>query len=469
MRINTNMPALNAHTALTRVQSRIAVSSRRLSTGQMINSAADNAAGRAISNKLRIQIRGLESASQNSSNAVSAIQTAEGALNEVHSMIQRMRELAVYAANGTNSPEDVQIIQLEINQLKEEVNNTARNSDFNRISLLNGGADRIVNSSSANILRTSDNLDNATFNFDLLAHATNSRLNFVLPVGNFPQDATLTINGIMVKIDQGESASSALEKLRTAAEFANLDFNMASTPPAITSTISGSEYPVTISGNESLINWLGFSGGTTANGITTVRNVGTDIQIRVHTTVFPVADPNSPLSANTTVTASGNRVTIRDTAGRLIVADIRPDLPVANNHELMTLREGALFVQIGANQGDEMQIRIPRINTAMLGVDRLNVGSPDLAQMAITQAQAALDIISHVRANLGAYQNRVEFTISNVDNSKDNITSALSRIVDTDMAYEMIVYSKNNILLQAGLAVIAQANQRPQSVLQLIG
>ncbi|MCL2874225.1 MAG: flagellin [Defluviitaleaceae bacterium] len=478
MRINTNIPALNAYTALTRIQSRISVSSRRLSTGLRINTAADDAAGRAISNKLRLQIRGLESASQNSSNAVSAIQTAEGALNEIHAMLQRINELTVYAANGTNTPEDVQKIQLEINQLKEEINSTARTTDFNRISLLNGAADRIINSSTANILRISDNLANSTFNFDLIAPATNSALASTTTFigGTFPHDSALTINGIFISINAGETVDSAFAKLREAAEFAQLDITMSTDPngvfESLTSRISGSEYPIVVNSSDAaLLDWLGFdtsAGVVTANGIMTIMDIGDDVEIAIHTTTFPVSNSQSPLSANATVTSSGNRVTIRDTAGRLIVADIRPDLLPGNDFELMTLREGALFVQIGANQGDEMQVRIPRINTSTIGIDRLNVGTPDLAQLALNQIQYAINVVSQARAHLGAYQNRIEFTISNVDNNKDNTVFALSRIVDTDMAFEMIEYSKNNVLLQAGLAVIAQANQRPQSILQLI-
>jgi len=477
MRINTNIPALNAYTAITRVQDRIAVSSRRLSTGLRVNTAADDAAARAISNKLRLQIRGLESASQNSSNAVSAIQTAEGALNEIHAMLQRISELSVYAANGTNTPEDVQKIQLEIDQLKDEINSTARTTDFNRISLLNGAANRIINSSTANILRISDNLANSTFNFDLITPATHSTVvsSGVYVGGTFPHDAILSINGIVVRIDEGETVSSAFEKLRQAAEFAQLDITASTDPNGVfgnlTSRISGSEYPIDISSSDiALLDWLGFdtSAGVVSGSSMSITDVGNDVDVVIHTTVHPTANPQSPLTANATVTSSGNRITIRDTAGGLIVADIRPNLAIGTGIELMSLREGALFVQIGANQGDEMQVRIPRINTATLGIDRLNVGTPDLAQMAIEQAHEAINIVSRARAHLGAYQNRIEFTISNVDNNLDNTTFALSRIVDTDMAFEMIEYSKNNVLLQAGIAVIAQANQRPQSVLQLI-
>ncbi len=473
MKINTNMPALHAYGALARHDKEISLASKRLSSGLKITSASDDAAGRAITNKLRLQSNGIAKASQNSSNAISVIQTAEGALGEITSMIQRMNELCVYAANGTNTPEDTEKMQMEINQLKDEINSTALKTDFNKIKLLNGDAQRIIHSSTASVLRVSDEVLNAEYKFQLLSQSTAAKLtSAALPPGNSINGikGEIFINDVLVSFDGTDTNASAYEKIRQAAEATNIYVERSTNPDKVfdfmQSNITGSKYKIEITSNNSeLLQKLGVTGA--------VYDGGTDVKISLQTPANPMGGTDIPLTVNATYKAEGNRVTITDVFGREICADIDPNLavstPGAQPYTLMKLQTGPLFVQIGSNKNIEMEIKIPKVTATTLELDRLLVGAPYLAQDGIQRVAKALSIVSEIRAKMGAYQNRLEFTVSNLDNAGLNTTQALSRIEDTDMAEEMMNYSKANVIFQAGISVLAQANQRPQAILQLLG
>jgi flagellin len=278
MRINNNIPALRSYHQLNKTNTKLDKTLERLSSGLRINRASDDAAGLAITQKMDTQVRGLNQAARNSMDGISLIQTAEGALNEVHAMLQRMRELAVQAANGTYEDIDRNSIQDEITELISEIDRIAKDTQFNEINLLNG----------------------------------------------------------------------------------NLDPN-----------------------------------ATPIKGI-------------------------------------------------------------------------ALSLQIGANEGQTMEVDIPSIQTFDLKIDAVNLKDQNEAQQAISTISDAINHVSDIRSKLGAFQNRLEHTVANLNVASENLTEAKSRIEDADMAFEMSQFTQQNVLAQAGTAMLAQANQRPQNVLQLL-
>ncbi len=562
MRINTNFPALQAYTATSATDKRVNLASKRLASGVKIQAASDDPAGRAISNKLDAQVRGLQRASQNSANAISLVQTAEGALNEIHSVLQRINELCVQAANGTNTTDDLKKIQLEIDQMKDEVNSTAFKTDFNKVKLLNGDADRIVFSANSTLLRMSNNMTNATYRFDLNEKATKTKCEAAAGSGQtLGMVGDIFINGVMVRFNGAEDKDTIFENLREAAEASGFVVNVpnGAGDSRVFSSIEAKNYGSSqnlsiVGSNPLLLEALGFTPTIDSTNVTyagglddligeagdfyingtkvtikpddTIRNVKSKLtvaanvnEIKIDTTstdkVFDTLkfdghiqicseNPNLlaalgfnpgdyannvsgkdvnislvkqqpinpdlkiPLTYNAVYKADGNRVTITDTGGRELCVDINEFLEPGIDLELLTTQPGPMFIQIGTQKNQEMEIRIPKITEKTLELDVLNVGTPQKAQDGVGIAAKALEIVSSVRASLGAYQNRLEFTMTNLDNAELNTAKALSKIVDADVAMEMTNYTKDNVIYQAGISVLAQANQRPQAILQIL-
>ena len=393
MIINHNMNALNAHRNMGINNTAAGKSMEKLSSGLRINRAGDDAAGLAISEKMRGQIRGLTQASRNSADGISMIQTAEGALNETTNILQRMRELAVQASNDTNTTSDREEIQKEINALTEEVDRIANNTEFNTQKLLNGSKSGEV----GDLVRDEVEGKQGIFTITLdNAVAKGNKLNIDGKVVEFKEDKDVnTVQGIKDKLGQVlkgyEFDVSTDKKVITLKQKENTDKD---------------EFKVTLNGVE--------------------------------------LD-----KAKAAVTAEG--VTQRDAE----------------------FSEGKVSVQVGANASQSMSIEIGDMRAQALKIvnDKgrgLSVETAQSANEAITAFDAALNTVSSQRANLGAVQNRLEYTISNLDNTAENLTSAESTLRDVDMAKEMMEYSKNNILNQAAQAMISQANQQPQNVLQLL-
>ena len=393
MIINHNMNALNAHRNMGINNTAAGKSMEKLSSGLRINRAGDDAAGLAISEKMRGQIRGLTQASRNSADGISMIQTAEGALNETTNILQRMRELAVQASNDTNTSSDRNEIQKEINALTEEVDRIANNTEFNTQKLLNGSKSGEV----GDLVRDEVEGKQGIFTITLdNAVAKGNKLNIDGKVVEFKEDKDVnTVQGIKDKLGQVlkgyEFDVSTDKKVITLKQKENTDKD---------------EFKVTLNGVE--------------------------------------LD-----KAKAAVTAEG--VTQRDAE----------------------FSEGKVSVQVGANASQSMSIEIGDMRAQALKIvnDKgrgLSVETAQSANEAITAFDAALNTVSSQRANLGAVQNRLEYTISNLDNTAENLTSAESTLRDVDMAKEMMEYSKNNILNQAAQAMISQANQQPQNVLQLL-
>ena len=393
MIINHNMNALNAHRNMGINNTAAGKSMEKLSSGLRINRAGDDAAGLAISEKMRGQIRGLTQASRNSADGISMIQTAEGALNETTNILQRMRELAVQASNDTNTTSDRNEIQKEINALTEEVDRIANNTEFNTQKLLNGSK----SGEAGDLVREEVTAKEGVFKINLDA--------------DLKLNDRLVIDGKVIKFDKADDVADSTKiqaKLQT--------------------VLKG--YTVNVDPNNK-------------KSITLTQKVGTDKD------EFNVKLNGADIGDKAKVTTEG--VTAR----------------------AEELSEGKVSVQVGANANQSMSIEIGDMRAQALKITNakgkgLSVESAEDANEAITAFDAALNAVSSQRANLGAVQNRLEYTISNLDNTAENLTSAESTLRDVDMAKEMMEYSKNNILNQAAQAMISQANQQPQNVLQLL-
>ena len=473
MIVQHNITAMNANRMLGMTTNSLSKSTEKLSSGYRINRAADDAAGLTISEKMRKQIRGLDQASTNAEDGVSAVQTAEGALTEVHSMLQRMNELAVQASNGTNSQSDRQAIQDEISQLTTEIDRVAETTKFNETYLLKGGDGKkevTMKGHDAGLKGTlTDGATKATFS---------------LEKGALDAGKKVTIGGKEYTIGAEAKDGQALVDAKAA------DGNK-----------------ITVNGKEYIYKTDKWTDGTNAVKVGTGANDG-EIKIGAGDTV---SDGNKTLTVmtdakNTDGTAGKDE--IDDTDSSVITAKkaielMKNELLAANKIGVdddsipavsveapnaydaakattFTITKGNakvadrlsfnLHVGSDADMTNKISVNIETMNSAYLGIKGLNVAddSGNAATYAIDAIADAVAKVSEQRSALGAVQNRLEHTIDNLDNVVENTTSAESRIRDTDMAEEMVAYSKNNILQQAGQSMLAQANQANQGVLSLL-
>ena len=411
MIINHNMNALNAHRNMGVNNTASGKSMEKLSSGLRINRAGDDAAGLAISEKMRGQIRGLEQSSRNASDGISMIQTAEGALNETTNILQRMRELAVQSANDTNTSDDREQLQKEMTQLGEEIDRIANNTEFNTKKLLNGNMGKAT-VEKAGTLENKGALDPALAagtKLEELKDVDGNKLGIV--VGD-TITATWSVNGTQ------KSASFTVATDKTVKDF--LD-----------------EVKKDNSIKEAKVDANAISIEAQDKGTAGQIN-GFSIEVKSATGSRKEAASNAFSSFEVGTKAADNRT------------------------------NGSANLQIGANGGQQLNLSIEDMRAASLGVSNLQVGTQSQANTAINVIDEATKRVSSERANLGAAQNRLEYTISNLDNTAENLTSAESTLRDVDMAKEMMEYSKNNILSQAAQSMISQANQQPQNVLQLL-
>jgi flagellin len=400
MIINHNMGAMNANRQMGINQANSGKSMEKLSSGLRINRAGDDAAGLAISEKMRGQIRGLDQASANAQDSISLIQTAEGALNETHSILQRMRELSVQSSNDTNTDSDRKEIQAEIKQLNTEIDRIGNTTEFNTKKLLDGSAKGVtelvkgtatVNNNSG-VTITPTNLD--AFNTAAGTVATATK-----------------VDGAYMLVRTGDAAT--------------VGFDVA-------------DYKV-----------IGPDGSELTLGGTGVTVADTSITFGTDMAAAALALTTGSLDAGMKV---GESITV--VLGKQEAAS--SDL------------DGSIMTQIGANAGQTAFISISDMRAEALGTKTLDVSTKFGAATAIETVNNAIQKVSSQRSSLGAMQNRLEHTINNLGTSSENLTSAESRIRDVNMAKEMSTFSKNNILSQAAQAMLAQANQQPQQVLQLL-
>ena len=412
MVVQHNMQAMNSNRMLGVTTNLQAKSTEKLSSGYKINRAADDAAGLSISEKMRKQINGLDRASTNAQDGVSAVQTAEGALTEVHSMLQRMNELAVQAANGTNSTSDRQSLQNEIDQLTTEIDRVAETTKFNETYLLKGDVDGNTKSVQ---LKGHDAGIKGKF------AETTTAGTYKLTVSDLAAGNTLNIGGVEYSIKADSNIN-------------NKELSVADAKKMIIEELTkANNVGITGAGVDTAGSWNAAGTSYTA---ATFNNV----------------------TGKPTVTA------LSDTEFQVVVGSVTTEKALSFN----------LHVGADADMTNKIGVDINTMNSTFLGVKGLDVvGAANdngiTATYAIDAIADAVQKVSDQRSALGAIQNRLEHTIANVDNVVENTTAAESRIRDTDMAEEMVTYSKNNILAQAGQSMLAQANQSTQGVLSLLG
>ncbi len=472
MKINHNIPALLANTTLKRTDAKSSKSLERLSSGYRINRAADDSAGMAISQKMHTQIRGLEQASRNAADGVSVIQTAEGALNEVSSMLQRIRELSVQAANGTNCLEDREAIQKEIDQLKDEIDRISETTEFNTKPLLDGTCNQktFTNSAYVEVISTSDGVQVTEYEMVVNTIGTQTTLaGTALTLG--PGDevdaalaGTININGEDVEIVEGDTFEEVYEKIRYVCNAGNIsllpcdglgqevDGISGATTLKMVSMNYGSARNIELAGdNPDLLAALGLNPGGVVRGVDAQVTLGDGFPA----TAAAISDGNSVV----VTAANGFEMKIHLSEG----AEAEP-----TGIEMKVLDAGYMPLQIGANEGQMMHVNIPEVSTKTLEMELMNVCTAMGAQEAIALADKAVEVVSSVRAKLGAYQNRLDSAVNSLDTSSENLTEALSRIEDVDMAEEMSKFTQYSVLSQVGTSMLAEANNRPQTVLNLL-
>jgi len=417
MVVQHNLTAMNSNRMLGLTKSSQAKSTEKLSSGYKINRAADDAAGLAISEKMRKQIRGLTQASANAQDGISAVQTAEGALNEVQDMLQRMNELAVKAANGTNSESDRSAIQDEINQLTTEIDRVSTTTKFNETYLLKG--------------------TNSDGTVGKLTYAT------AKGVSALSMDSVKGYKEVTVGAAASATAGASTSGDKT--NYKKTTIKIGSTSYMVVDSIEAGHSASTAQSFDKIKETLG---GANKQVFDSLESAMKAIRADYATNVRNV-------TATTTKGASGGETKIKIEA----FADMN--------------RSADLSLHVGADSAadNKINMNIANLSARGLGVNGLKVdgATPNKATAAIDTIASALQKVSDQRANLGAIQNRLEHTINNLDNVVENTTSAESAIRDTDMAKEMVSYSNNNILAQAGQAMLAQANQSNQGVLSLLG
>ena len=474
MRINHNIPALKTNNILGKNNSAMEKSLERLSSGYRINCAADDAAGLAISQKMKTQIAGLNQASRNASDGISVIQTAEGALIEVEEMLQRMRELSVQAANGTSTDDDRLQLQAEVDQLKEEINRISETTEFNTKKLLDGTVDRRSYSSdpSVELISLSDAVDVKKYTFKPGKGATQAEITTgtVSTVPNDQAEYRMTINKTDVTISGGSKPSAILQQLEE--KCSNLGIEVSLVDPDGNTVAAaeadgrtdcslyfktkdyGTDAKIELNASEPLAAALGISGGTKTG-------TGSDCTVELDTS------EEGGFTNTSTVSIDGDYVTVRDRDDFEMVFIVDGGA-VGKEVTVTVLDAGPMTLQIGANEGQTMEVRIPRVDVTTLNIEEANIGTQEGAMSAITLFENAVNEVSTVRAKLGAYQNRLEHAINSLDVSAENLTEALSRIEDTDMAGEMATYTQYQVLTQAATSMLAQANERPQNILNLL-
>ena len=446
MVVQHNMQAANANRMLNVTTSAQSKSTEKLSSGYRINRAADDAAGLTISEKMRKQIRGLDRASTNAQDGVSAVQTAEGALTEVHSMLQRMNELATQSANGTNSTTDRKAIQDEIDQLTTEIDRVSETTKFNEMYLLKGNSDNTTKTLNAHDAGIAGNLvdnKNGTSTFTITPLSANDKITiagkeYTIGTAGAPTAATLTFKGgnkatNFGTVTGGNYTAFQNDDEMKAALAAGTDIKKGNATTAADPT---NDYTYT----------PGQAGQAPAGKIT-----ADEAYTKISDELIKASSIGADAGTKATVTNAANVFTI--TQGQVAIKDA-----LSFN----------LHVGADADTTNKISVKIDSMSSAGLGIKGIKADTEQDATYAIDAIADAISKVSDQRSSLGAVQNRLEHTINNLDNVVENTTSAESRIRDTDMAKEMVNYSKNNILAQAGQSMLAQANQANQGVLSLL-
>ena len=436
MVVQHNITAMNANRMLGVTSGLQAKSTEKLSSGYKINRAADDAAGLSISEKMRKQIRGLSQASDNAEDGISCVQTAEGALTEVHSMLQRMNELAVKAGNGTMSEDDRQNVQDEIDQLVDEIDRVSETTKFNETYLLKGDDTSNGNTKSLEANAEIGQIDGLTVTAKADKTYTD---NDDVKIGKVIVKSSDT-NVVTVDADQLTEAAGNIAKITTDG-----------IEVVVTKNDGKTDTYATVDKFKAAYAGLDIAG---AGAVTISKTLDT-------------ATANTDDTVTGTYTGNLNSYKVGDSVNVKLAVGASGETALSNGSKALLLS-----FQVGADTTSENKISVTMdsMSAKSIGVDGIKVTGSDStnADKAVDTISDAIKKVSKQRSALGAVQNRLEHTISNLDNVVENTTSAESRIRDTDMAEEMVSYSKNNILMQAGQSMLAQANQQNQGVLSLL-
>jgi len=381
LKINYNISAMIANNSLKVADNKLGTSLERLSSGYKINHAKDNAAGLAIARRMNAQLRGLSAAEQDAKDGESVVEIADGALAEVHDMLQRMNELAVKSANGSITDDDRAIIQDEVAQLKEEIARIGETTEYNGRKLFDG-----------------------TFDLKGYSEVTEIKVNYYsddVNIGKYElslDSVTFDADGNVVV---GENTKAIAKRTDTVDK------------EEVELSVEGDSEQLILKGEDGFEIRIGLSEGwETADRVTTDGNI--------------------------------------------------------KKFDIDLTGMGAMTLQIGANEGQTIDLRIPELSLLNIGAKKTDVSTLDGANRAIDEIKNSINYVSQMRSRLGAYQNRLVHTENNLATSQENVTAAYSRIMDTDMAEEMTDYTNLQVVTQAATSILAQANERPSQVLQLL-
>ena len=488
MRIQHNIAALNSYRNLTNNNSAVSKNLEKLSSGYRINRAGDDAAGLAISEKMRAQITGLNTAQKNAQDGVSLVQTAEGALTEVHSMLNRMVELADQSANGTyDNAVDRANLQKEIASLKDEINRIADSTNFNGINLLDGSLSSVKlskDSISATINGTGGTVTDVA--------ATGTKSSFTVAAGAATAN-TLTVeyadaDGTLHKVElnytgsatQNDNTAAIKKALEESGLSSVFDVSEKSNTITLESKVKGEGGAKLVSVKSSDATGSMLGAVTTTEGknaqVTVDANAGdlkADDSITINGKTYHfVSDASAAVDEGEIAVLLGKDETasIANLNKALEGTGIQAEYG-ADKITFSATKDGAgLTLQIGdtADDFNQMTVSVGDMHTDALGIADIDISTQAGAKAAVNKIKSAINSVSSTRGDLGAIQNRLEHTINNLSVTAENMTAAESRIRDVDMANEMMAYTKNNILVQSSQAMLAQANQIPQGVLQLL-
>jgi len=484
MVINSNIASLNTFNQLNRNSGAMNNSLAKLSSGYAINSAADDAAGLAISEKMRGQIRGLDQASANSQDAISLVQTAEGALSETTDILQRMRELSVQASTDTLTDDDRTAVQDEVDQLRQEIDRIADTTEFNTKKLLNGDIAKTVSAggtaaASINTDKTvagtntasgvytvafTQAAEQATLGTQADATTNATALIAATTAVGAANAGDIQINGVSITIDATDTLETIASKINNVSSDTGITASAGGdgTNDFITlnSESYGSDATISLTGSNAQLKNV-FAATTSTD--TTVSDAGTDAVGTIN---------------GQDATGKGNTLTLKksgDAADGLSVAGLDGTVADGDTASITVGTNNTLTFQIGANTDQTLSLAINNMDAYSLGVATsasgtagLDLSTASKATKAIDTIDAAISTVSSERSKLGATENRLDHTINNLTTASENLTSAESRIRDVDMASEMAEYTKLSVLTQAATAMLAQANQQPQQVLSLL-
>ena len=507
MIIQHNISAINAHRTMGINNSGTSKNLEKLSSGFKINRAGDDAAGLAISEKMRGQIRGLAMAEQNTQNGVSLIQTAEGGLNETHAILQRMRELAVQSSNGTYQDEDREQITLEFNALKSEVDRIAESTHYNGIKLLNGNLSNEkvaegVNDAYAMLMGSEISMaankvagDKIELDVGTYTAAVNTERTTTISQ-NTPAAAgekvSFTFNGktyttaeLKAGDNQDKVAAAMAEAIMRDDSYKGADFTVSATGATLVFTATDGGAGTIDAYEVKDLTVLGANGGAAVgkfSAATATTKTGEDAKL-----VGAEIDGDDT-GVTATFDSKTNSFNIKNANGTISITVDADKVATDATLTLEVSQGNKLTFQIGANGGDDQRVNLSvgnmdsnsigykigdKLSDGSVATDNVmlasaSIGDIDSANKAIDIIHSATNMVSGQRAELGALQNRLEHTLNNLGVTKENLTAAESTIRDVDMAKEMMEFTKNNILVQASQAMLAQANQLPQGVLQLL-